>query len=90
VNVSRLLLANKMNPFEEFINYLKGGHLGFFLFHIPLLDLVSVLCLVLSFLWFLDKGFRCFIQAKVDLVGEGLFLMESHLVKTSLFIPCLD
>jgi hypothetical protein len=41
VNVSRLLLASKIDPFEELINYVDGGHLGCFLFHLPLLGLVS-------------------------------------------------
>jgi hypothetical protein len=47
VNVSRLLLARKIHPFEDFINYLKGGHIRYYLFHLPLLGLVSAQSLVL-------------------------------------------
>jgi hypothetical protein len=74
VNVSRLLRASKIDPFEELINYLEGGHLGFIFFHLSLLGLVSAQSLVLSFIWVIDKGFRCFIQATIDLVGEGSFI----------------
>jgi hypothetical protein len=61
VNVSRILLAIKFDPFEELINYLEGGRLRFILFHLPLFGLVSDQYFVLSFLWFFDKVFKNFI-----------------------------
>jgi hypothetical protein len=42
-------------------------------------SLVSAQVLALFFLWFLGKGFKYFIQAIVDLVGEGASLWNPFL-----------
>jgi len=57
VNVSRLLLANKIDPFEELLITWKEFP-GYFVFHPPLLGLVSAQYFVLFFLWFPGKGIR--------------------------------
>jgi hypothetical protein len=66
---SRLLLASKIDPFEGLINHLEGIHLRFLSLPSSFVGLVSGQSLVLFFLWFLDKGFRYFIQAILDVVG---------------------
>jgi hypothetical protein len=77
---SRLLLARNVDPFEGLFNHSEGRRLGFLSLPSSFVGLVSAQSLVLSFLWFLGKGFEYFIQAIIDLVGEGVFLVETLLV----------
>jgi hypothetical protein len=87
---SRLLLASKINPFEGLINHLEGRHLGFLSLPSSFVGLVSAQSLVLFFLWFLDKGFKYFIQAIIDLVGEGFFPCGIPSCRALVLIPYLD
>jgi hypothetical protein len=77
---SRFLLANKIDPFEGLLNHLRERCLGFLSLPSSFVGLVSAQSFVLFFFWFLNKGFKYFIQVIVDLVGEGFSLMESLLV----------
>jgi hypothetical protein len=71
---SILLLAFKINLFEELINYLE--RICFRVCSLLLLLLAWVIgqYLVLFFDWFLGRGFKYFVQVIIDLVGEGFFL----------------
>jgi hypothetical protein len=77
---SSLLLSSKIDPFEGLFNHLGGIRPRFLSLPSSFVGLVSAQSLILFFLWFLDKGFKYFIQAIVDLVGKVFSLVESLLL----------